>query len=78
MLVKTRLIYLTISAMNTDVKVYVSPFRHFGAAWGETVEKYIIYYASTAGTYNIQVIGVRSDQIAIDEFETYGVEYKES
>ena len=26
------------SAMNTDVKVYVSPFKHFGSAWGETVE----------------------------------------
>ena len=22
--------------MNTDVLVYVSPFEHFGAAWGKT------------------------------------------
>ena len=58
--------------MNTDVKVYVSPFRHFGAAWGGAVENTLT--ASTAGTYNIQVIGVRSDQIAFNEFETYGVE----
>ena len=66
------------SVMNSDAKVYVSPYKHFGAGWGDVVENTLYITASTTGTYNIQVIGVRSDQIALDEFETYGVEYKES
>ena len=52
--------------------MYVSPLRHFGAAWCETEENTYIT-ASEAGTYNIQVIGVRSDQKALDDFETFGV-----
>ena len=61
--------------MNKDVQVYASPFKHFGAAWGDVIDNTLYVTAKTAGTYNIQVVGVRSDQIALDEFAEFGVEY---
>jgi len=68
-------------AMNKDVLVYVSPYKHFWSAWGETSTdgtNKLYITTSRAGIYNIQVVGTRNDQAATDEFETYGVEYEEN
>jgi hypothetical protein len=64
--------------MNTDVLVYVSPYKHFGAAWGETDRNKLIIKCSIDGTYNIQVIGTRNDQVIQDEHSKFGVEYPET
>jgi hypothetical protein len=63
--------------MNTNVLVYVSPYKHFGAAWGETKQNTLTVCCSIDGTYNIQVIGTRNDQIIQDDFSKFGVEYPE-
>jgi hypothetical protein len=65
------------SAINKDVQVYVSSYKCFGNAWGETVGNTLYITASEAGTYNIQVVGVRNDKAANDEFAEFGVEYQE-
>ena len=66
------------SVMNKDVQVYVSPYKNFGSAWGDVSGNTLYITTSEAGTYNIQIVGVRNDKAATDEFETYGVEYAES
>jgi hypothetical protein len=63
------------SAINREVQVYVAPFQCFGSAWGDVSGNTLYITASEAGTYNIQIVGVRSDKVAIDEFEEFGVEY---
>ena len=65
------------SAMNKDVHVYVSSYRCFGSAWGEVLGNSLYITASEAGSYNVQVVGVRNDQAANDEFAEFGVEYDE-
>ena len=63
--------------MNVDVLVYVSPYEHFGAAWGKTDQNKLIIKCSVDGKYNIQVIGTRNDQVIQDEHSKFGVEYPE-
>jgi hypothetical protein len=63
--------------MNTNVLVYVSPFKKVGSAWGETEQKTLNVCCSVHGTYNIQVVGTRNDQIIKDDFAKFGVEYPE-
>jgi hypothetical protein len=62
-------------AMNTESRVYCSPHRHFGSAWGEVVDGGLRVTANYPGAYNVLVTGVRCDQAARDEFESFGVEY---
>jgi hypothetical protein len=62
-------------AMNSDVLVYVSPFRHFGSGWGETVNNTLIIYCNAAGYYNIQVVGTRTDPTMDGVYENNPVEY---
>jgi hypothetical protein len=64
--------------MNADVLVYVSPYEHFGLAWGKTIENKLIVNCSISGIYNIQVVGTRNDQVVQDEYEKFGVEYPET
>ena len=64
--------------MNTDVLVYVSPYEHFGCAWGKTDKNKLIIKCSIDGTYNIQVIGTRNDKVIQDEHSKFGVEYPDS
>ena len=59
--------------------VVVSPFKHFGAAWGETStdgsnQLYVI--CSAIGVYNVFLMGDRKDKDALEEFNSYGIEYK--
>ena len=62
-------------AMNTDVMVHVSPFKHFGSGWGETINNTLNIYCNTDGYYNIQVVGTRSDPIVLEEYANNPVEY---
>ena len=59
--------------LNGETKVFVSPLRHFGAAWGETSGNTLSITASAAGEYNVLVFGVRKDEAAMSD--TVGVEY---
>ncbi len=62
-------------AMNSDVLVYVSPFKHFGSGWGETVNNTLIIYCNAEGYYNIQVVGTRNEPMMQDIYATQPVEY---
>ena len=64
--------------LNTDSLVWVNPFRHFGRAWGEVIDngKKVKIVVEKSGLYNILVFGDRKDEIALKEFDQYGVEYK--
>ena len=55
----------------------MSSYRCFGNAWGDVSGNTLYITASEAGTYNIQVVGVRNDKAASDEFAEFGVEYEE-
>ena len=61
-------------AMNSECRVYCSPVRHFGAAWGE-VDGELRVFASSPGAFNVLVTGVRSDEAAVAEFAEFGAEY---
>ena len=64
--------------LNTDSLVWANPFKHFGRAWGEVVEggKRVKIVCEQSGVYNILIFGDRKDEIAVKEFDQYGVEYK--
>jgi hypothetical protein len=62
-------------AMNAEPRVYCSPVRHFGQAWGEVVAGQLQVTASCPGEFNVMVTGVRNDPAAIDEWEHFGVEH---
>jgi hypothetical protein len=62
-------------AMNSDVLVYVSPFKHFGSGWGETVNNTLHIYCNASGYYNIQVVGTRTDPTMDGVYENNPVEY---
>ena len=64
--------------LNTDSLVWANPFKHFGRAWGEVVEggKRAKIVCEQSGVYNILIFGDRKDEIAVKEFDQYGVEYK--
>jgi hypothetical protein len=63
-------------ALNKDVLVYVAPFRHFGAGWGESVGNNTLNITcSEAGLYNIQVVGTRDDPLMENVYQNEPVEY---
>ena len=58
--------------------VVVSPFKHFGPAWGETStdgSNMLYLNCSVPGIYNVLLMGDRKDRDAIEELDTYGIEY---
>ena len=59
--------------LNGETTVFVSPMRHFGAGWGETVGNTLNITANAGGEYNVLVFGVRRDEAAMSD--TVGVEY---
>ncbi len=65
-----------VAPLNTACRVYVSTFRHFGAAWGEVLGAQLCVTANAPGAYNVLSLGTRNDQAARDEFDEYGVEYE--
>ena len=64
--------------LNQDSLVWVNPFKHFGRAWGEVIDggKKVKIVVEQSGIYNVLIFGDRKDQLAVDEFTKYGVEYK--
>jgi hypothetical protein len=64
--------------LNTDSLVWANAFKHFGRAWGEVIEngKRAKIVCEQSGFYNILIFGDRKDEIAVKEFDQYGVEYK--
>jgi hypothetical protein len=61
--------------------VVVSPFKHFGAAWGETStdgSNKLYLTCSAPGLYNVFLMGDRKDKDAVDEFSSYGIEYRQN
>jgi hypothetical protein len=64
--------------LNKDSLVWANPFKHFGRAWGEVIDggKRAKIVCEQSGTYNILIFGDRKDEIALKEFDEYGVEYK--
>jgi hypothetical protein len=63
------------TAINADCRVYCSPVRHFGAAWGEVVSDQLQVTCNAPGTFWVYVTGVRCDAPVIEEWERLGVEY---
>ena len=61
--------------LNTDPRVYCSPFRNFGAAWGAVIGDQLHVTSNYPGLYNILLLGTRNDRAAQDEFLEFGVEY---
>jgi len=64
--------------LNQDSLVWVNPFKHFGRAWGEVIDggKKVKIVVEKSGLYNVLIFGDRKDEIALKEFDEYGVEYK--
>jgi hypothetical protein len=64
-----------LTALNADFAVYCSPFRHFGAAWGEVADGSLQVTANCAGSFRVLLLGTRSDEAATEEWAQHGVEY---
>jgi hypothetical protein len=65
-----------VGIANKDVKCYVSPYECFGIGWAKTVDGINLnVYTNLAGTYNIMVVGTRMDEVALNEFNEFNVEY---
>jgi prepilin-type N-terminal cleavage/methylation domain-containing protein len=63
--------------LNKDSLVWVTPFKHFGRAWGEVKnDKKIKIVAEQKGVYNILVFADRKDEAAMKDFNKYGIEYE--
>jgi hypothetical protein len=64
--------------LNKDSLVWVDPFKHFGRAWGEVIEggKRAKIVVEKTGIYNILIFADRKDEIAMKEFNKYGIEYQ--
>ncbi len=61
--------------LNKDCLVWVNSFEHFGRGWGEVNGNICEITVEKEGVYNILIFGDRCDEIAMKDFETYGVEY---
>ncbi|MCP4482851.1 MAG: hypothetical protein GY817_08980 [bacterium] len=62
--------------LNKDSVVFVSPLRHFGAGYGEVIDNDLVVTVNKAGVYNILIFADRKDELAMKDFNKYGVEYK--
>ena len=63
--------------LNKDSLVWVNPVNHFGRAWGEVEDnKKVRIVVDKKGTYNILIFGDRKDEVAMKDFNEYGIEYK--
>ena len=63
--------------LNKDSLIWVNPFEHFGIAYGQVNElsNKIEIYADSKGIYNILLFADRKDELAMANFEKYGIEY---
>jgi len=61
--------------LNGNPQVWVTAFKHFGQAYGEVKGEQLIITANKPGLYNVLLIGTRKDEIAMRDFNNYGLEY---
>ena len=60
----------------TEPLVFVTPFRSFGAGFGEIDGLTLKITVNLAGTYNVLVWASRADKGAVSELREFGVEYE--
>ena len=65
------------ASMNEECRVYCSPFRHFGAAWGEVVGDELRITTNGPGAFHVYLTGVRCDEPVKEEWARYGAEYED-
>ena len=47
--------------LTKDVIVFVTPFKHFGSAWGECVDNELHIHVTTKGQWNVLITASRND-----------------
>jgi hypothetical protein len=62
--------------LNKNTLVWVSPFRHFGRAYGEIMGNFVKIECESSGTFNVLIFGDRKDETAVKDFNKYGIEYE--
>ena len=50
--------------LTKDVIVFVTPFKHFGSAWGECVDNTLHIHTTTKGQWNVLITASRKDHCA--------------
>jgi hypothetical protein len=63
--------------LNSNDQVWVSPYKHFGNAWGEVdvAQTTLTIHVDSCGVYNVMLVGTRKDEGALKSNITkYGVE----
>lgn len=63
--------------LNTNVLIWVNPYKHFGIGYGEYIENQdsCILTVNAKGKYNVLIFGDRKDSIAMKDFNKHGIEY---
>ena len=56
--------------------VWANPFKHRGAAWGETIQNTLHIDASKTGVYNVLIMGKRADKAAKENWTGAEIEKK--
>ncbi len=62
--------------LNDNVLVWVSPVKHFGIGYGEYSRGITTVSANKSGKYNVFIFGDRKDEVAMSDYNKYGIEYK--
>jgi hypothetical protein len=52
--------------LTKDVIVFVTPFKHFGSAWGECIDNTLHIHTTTKGIWNVLITASRADHCAIN------------
>jgi hypothetical protein len=64
------------SYLNKDVQIFISPYKHFGSAYGEYSESNTVEIsANFEGEYNVLIVGTRKDLVGETNWNEFGVEY---
>jgi hypothetical protein len=62
--------------LNTNSTVFISPNGCFGQGYGLVESNTCLITVSTIGSYNIFIFADRKDELAVTEFNKYGIEYE--
>ena len=68
------------SWLAVDPIVHVTPFRHFGVGWGDVDAegKVLTVTVNQPGDYRVTLFATRNDPGSVQEFDQFGVEYRQS
>ena len=63
-----------------DPIVHVTPYRCFGAGWGDVDAegKTLKVTVNQAGSYRVTLFATRNDPGSVEEFDKFGVEYQQT